>query len=254
MSIFRNREPSEASARSSSGSSLNRSGGGAVEQRLERLADHLHVVRVLVVGVGVVLAVARDLLEVLAVVLAEPQVVAVLHRRERRRHQERHEAVLGQLEVVDDVRPEQAQGIREGREPEARVELLGDGRATDERAALEDQRLEPGLGQVGAVDQAVVAATDDDRVVGPVGGSRRPSRVDGLRSAFLGRLSVGMSGRLPAGVVEREAGRPRRDVLVAMVHVDLQSDGRCPARRAAGRTRARAMWRCSIGEYMKLVV
>ena len=55
-----------------------------VEQRLERLADHLHVVRVLVVGVGVVLAVTRDLLEVLAVVLAEPQVVAVLHRREGR--------------------------------------------------------------------------------------------------------------------------------------------------------------------------
>ena len=49
-----------------------------------RPADHLHVVGVLVVGVGVVLAVAGDLLEVLAVVLAEPQVVAVLGRGERR--------------------------------------------------------------------------------------------------------------------------------------------------------------------------
>ena len=39
----------------------------------------------------------------------------------------------------------------------------------DQVAALEDERPEAGLGQVGAVGQAVVAATDDDRVVGPVG-------------------------------------------------------------------------------------
>ena len=31
----------------------------------------------------------------------------------------------------------------------------------------------PGLGEVGAVGQAVVAAADDDRVVGPVGLGRR---------------------------------------------------------------------------------
>ena len=76
---------------------------------------------------------------------------------------------FGQLEVVDDVRPQQAQGVRERREPEARAELLGDGRAADEVAPLEDQRLEPGLREVGAVDEAVVAAADDDGVVGPVG-------------------------------------------------------------------------------------
>ena len=91
------------------------------------------------------LAVAHDLLEVLVVILAEPQVVAVLHRRKGRRHQERHEAVLGQLEVVDDVGPEQAEGVRERGELEARVELLGDRRATEQRAPLEDQRLSPAL-------------------------------------------------------------------------------------------------------------
>ena len=53
-----------------------------IHERLDRPADHLHVVGVLVVGIGVVLAVAGDLLEVLAVVLAEPQVVAVLGRGE----------------------------------------------------------------------------------------------------------------------------------------------------------------------------
>ena len=112
-----------------------------VEQRLDGLADHLDVVAVLVVGVGVVLGVARDLLLVLPVVLGEQQVVAVLAGRERRRHQQRHEAVLGQLELVDDVGPQQAQRVRERREPEARPELLGDRRATDQVAALEDQHL-----------------------------------------------------------------------------------------------------------------
>ena len=47
-------------------------------------------------------------------------------------------------------------------------ELLGDRRAADEVAALEDQRLEARLREVGAVDEPVVAAADDDRVVGPV--------------------------------------------------------------------------------------
>ena len=161
-----------------------------VEQRLDRLAGPFHVVAYCVVGVGVVLAVAGDLLLVLAVVLAQPQVVAVLHRAEGGRHQERHEAVLGQLEVLDDVRPEQAQRVREGREPEARAELLGDRRAADEVAALEDQRPEPGLGQVGAVDQAVVAATDDDRVVGPVGASTRVLRRVDCFGGFVASLSL----------------------------------------------------------------
>ena len=45
------------------------------------------------------------------------------------------------------------------------AELLGDRRAADEAAALEDERAQAGLGEVGAVDEAVVPAADDDRVV-----------------------------------------------------------------------------------------
>jgi hypothetical protein len=219
-----------------------------VEQWLDRVADHLHVVRVLLVGVRVVPAVPGDLLEVLVVVLPEPQVVAVLHRRERRGHQQRQEAVLGQFELVDDVRPEKAQRVRERREAEARIELLGDRGATDQRSPLEDEGLESGLGQVRPVGQAVVPAADDDRVIGPLRGSR------GLRGRGLRwRLRLRMSGGLPGRVVERQAGRVGRDVFVAMVHVDLQSYGR-PGAASAGRTRARAMWRWRTGEYMKLVV
>ena len=79
-----------------------------VEQRLDRLEDLVDVVVERVVRVGVVRAVAGDLLLVLGVILAHQQVVAVLLRAERGRHQDRHEAVLDQLEVLDDVRPQQA--------------------------------------------------------------------------------------------------------------------------------------------------
>ena len=168
------------------------SGGDLVEQRLERLADHVQVVAVLLVGVGVVLAVAGDLLEVLAVVLGQPQVVAVLHRGERGRHEQRHEAVLGELQVLDDLRPEERERVRERREPEAGTQLLGDGGAADEVAPLEDQGPQARLREVGAVDEAVVAAADDDGVVGPVGARRRASR----SSAGAGGLLRRLGGRL----------------------------------------------------------
>ena len=58
-------------------------GRDLVEQRLEGPQDLVDVVVEGVIGVGVVRAVAGDLLEVLAVVLAEQQVVAVLHRGRR---------------------------------------------------------------------------------------------------------------------------------------------------------------------------
>ncbi len=123
---------------------------------------------------------------VLAVVLAEEEVVAVLLGAERRRHEDRHEAVLHEVEVLDDVRPQQAQGVRERREPEARPELLGDGRSADEMAALEDEGPQTGLRQVGAVGQPVVAAADDDGVVGPVGRAA-PSGGGGRRGRGLRR-------------------------------------------------------------------
>jgi hypothetical protein len=145
---------------------------GRVEKRLDRMTDHLHVVGVDRIGVRVVLAVPGDLLDVLVVILAEPPVVAVLHRRERRGHQQRHEAVFGQLQLVDDVRPEQAQRVREGGEREPGVQLLRDRGAANELPSLQDQGLEPRLRQVRSIDQAVVAATDDDGVVGSVGGLR----------------------------------------------------------------------------------
>ena len=70
-----------------------------------------------------------------------------------------------QLELADDLGPEERHDVREDREAEAREDLLGDRRAAEDVAPLEDQRLHPGPGEIGRADEAVVAAADDDRVV-----------------------------------------------------------------------------------------
>ena len=73
--------------------------------------------------------------------------------------------MLGQLEVADDLGPQEADDVARDREPEARDDLLGDGRAAEDVAPLEDQRLEPGARKVRGGDEPVVPAADDHRVV-----------------------------------------------------------------------------------------
>ncbi len=137
-----------------------------VEQRLHGLARPVEVVVVAVVGVGVVRRVPPDLLDVLRVVVAEQQVVAVPGRVERRRHHQRQEPVLDEVELVDDLRPQQAQRVGEGRETEARDQLLGDRGAADERPFCSSTSVRrPALARYAGVDQPVVAAADHDRVV-----------------------------------------------------------------------------------------
>ena len=178
---------SHATSAWSSGS-LPKTFGGALSNS-GRIAWHdpVEVVVVAVVGVGVVRRVPPDLLEVLAVVVAEQQVVAVAGRVERRRHHQRHEAVLDEVELVDDLGPQQAQRVGERGEREARHQLLGDRGAADEVALLEHQRAQPGLGEVAGVDQSVVAAADHDRVV------RRAELVPHALAVFLGGLNSGSS-------------------------------------------------------------
>src|SRR5262249_45870109 len=90
---------------------------------------------------------------------------AVLLRCEVGRHQQRQEAVLHQVQLLDDLRPEQAERVGERREREARVKLLGDRRTADERTALEDQDVQTRLREVAGVREAVVTSAYDDRVV-----------------------------------------------------------------------------------------
>ena len=75
------------------------------------------------------------------------------------------ETVAAQVEVAHDRGPQPADRVGQGRHPRPGREL-GRARGTaHHRAALQDDRPQAGLGQIGRRDEAVVAATDDDRVV-----------------------------------------------------------------------------------------
>ena len=76
------------------------------------------------------------------------------------------EAVPRQVEVADDLGPQQAHDVGGDREPEARDDLLGDRRPAQQVPALEDDDAPAGPSEVGGRDEAVVAAADHDGVVG----------------------------------------------------------------------------------------
>ena len=149
-------------------------GRGDGQDRLDE-AGHLdHQLAVFLVRLGVARRPAAQLADRPAVVVDPPQVVAaaglralaLVQRRDRPVERQDVEAVLRQLEVADDLGPQQRHDVGEDREAEAREDLLGDRRAAEHVALLEDERLEPGAGEICGADEAVVAATDDDGVVG----------------------------------------------------------------------------------------
>src|SRR5262249_13739381 len=115
-----------------------------------------------------------------AVVVDAPQVVAgacdvrrsrpvgplaLAERREGAVEGQDVEAELRELELADDLRARQAEGVARGREPEAGDDLLADGRPADHAPAPQDARLPPRAGELGGGDEPVVAAADDHRVV-----------------------------------------------------------------------------------------
>ena len=69
-----------------------------------------------------------------------------------------------ELELPRDPRAGAGRRSGRGSGPEAGMDLLGDGRAADDVAPLEHERAQPGLGQIGRGDEAVVPAADDDDV------------------------------------------------------------------------------------------
>ena len=68
-----------------------------------------------------------------------------------------------EVELPDDLRPEQRDDVREDREAEP--DLLGHRRAPEHVPLLQHDRLQPRPRQIGGAHQAVVAAADHDRVV-----------------------------------------------------------------------------------------
>ena len=130
------------------------------EDRLDEPGHVDHERPVFLVRLGVHLRPAPELADRSAVVVDPPQVVAradrvavaVLRRgpahalgdrRERAVERQDVQAVARQVQLADDLRPEQRDDVREDREAEAREELLGDRRAPEHVALLQHDRLQP---------------------------------------------------------------------------------------------------------------
>ena len=75
------------------------------------------------------------------------------------------QAVVGELQIGDDLRVQQRDRVGGDRVAEARMKFLGDGRAADDAAPLQHRHLQAGHRQIGGADEAVVPAADDDGVI-----------------------------------------------------------------------------------------
>jgi hypothetical protein len=100
------------------------------------------------------------------VIVDPPEVVAARHRRERPVERQDLQAVTRQVEVADDLGAQQRDDVGADRVLEARVDLLGDRGAAQHVPALEDEDLPARAREIRGAHEAVVAAADDDDVVG----------------------------------------------------------------------------------------
>ena len=72
--------------------------------------------------------------------------------------------MLGEPQIANDLRIEQAHGVARGRVAKARMEFLGDRGATDNGTPFDDMHLEARRGEVAGAGQTVVTRTDNDDI------------------------------------------------------------------------------------------
>jgi hypothetical protein len=135
------------------------------EEGLDRARHEVHEAPELVVVLGVAQRMARDAATVAVVIAPLRQVIAVLERRERALQRQDVQAVAREVEVADDLRPQQAHHVGEHREGEAREHLLARGRAAHALATLEHEHALSGAREIGRGHEAVVAPADHQGVV-----------------------------------------------------------------------------------------
>ena len=186
------------------------------QDRLDEAGHVDHQLAVFLVRLGVARRPAAQLAHRPAVVVDTPQVVptalrravAGMQRGEGPVERQDVEAVLRELEVADDLGPQERHDVREHAEAEAREELLGDSGASEDGPLFEHERLQAGAREVRRAHETVVAAADDDRVVAL--GQPAPSPI---QPAY---VSCSVPERQPAGAVhtrrhERRHGLPSAD-------------------------------------------
>lgn len=120
--------------------------------------------RIGVVALGIAWAEAGDLgarhaltcLEVLAIRQREEVGQAAL---------DDFQAVAGQIEVADDLRVEEADGVGCDRVAKARVKLIRHGRSSDHGALLDHLHLQARGGEIAGADEAVMPCPDDHHII-----------------------------------------------------------------------------------------
>ena len=117
-----------------------------------------------VVVVGVAVRPLANLAQGVGVVGAAIEVAIPVRRvgADRRRHLQ---AVLGEVKLANHLRSQEAHEVGGDRELVARHGRLGEGGATQNGAALEDDDLQSGLREVRRGSEAVMPTTHNDRVV-----------------------------------------------------------------------------------------
>ena len=116
------------------------------EDRLDESSHGDHRAAVLVARLGVDAGMPCDLPARPGMVVHAPQVVAVRHRGERAVERKNLEAVPRQIELADDLGPQQRHDGRADGEPEA-GKYLSDRGAAEHVAPFEDQHLASGARQ-----------------------------------------------------------------------------------------------------------
>ena len=132
----------------------------------QRLGERRHVAHrggEVLVGVGVAARVPGDFGVLRPRILGPPE-VAVVQRRERPVERQQGQPMARQAQLADDFRAQQRDGVGADGILEAREDLFGHGGPAEHVAALDDRDRQPGPGQVGGTDEAVVATADDDDV------------------------------------------------------------------------------------------
>ena len=108
---------------------------------------------------------AADLLNGIAGIRMQQQAAAIGRKREKANGRLDHrKSVALELHLARDFRNQRPSRVRERGNFEAGNEFVGNRRAADNRAALEDERLVPRLGEIERRDQAVMPRAENDDV------------------------------------------------------------------------------------------
>ncbi len=138
------------------------------EKRLDEAAHLQHLLAEFVVGFGVAAGMADEFAARFGVIVDAPQIIAAGHGRERAVEGQNFEAVAWEVEIANNFRSEERNDVRANGKFEAGNDFFGDGGASEDVAAFEDENFFAGAGEIRRVHKAVVAAADDDYVV-PLG-------------------------------------------------------------------------------------